>query len=302
MTLLSPDVEPLWIARYDYEPGWELPAHAHRDYFQLIVIQSGAGEALVGASRIALTEGQLLFIRPRLPHGLKSSPSSTTRTLDTKFRIRQPALRRACSILDAVQPSVAPSVVALLEMMVQEARGPGSWTTEVCQTLLTQILLTLLRRRPLADVPFAGVASRPAGEPDLCGRIERYLREHSSEPIDQQSLSAALRYSYRHLHETWRLRHRTSPLRSLWVFRVERAQHLIRYSDYELKHIADVTGFASVHHFTRVFSRVVGVPPAQWRERERAGIRQDVIITPGFVNPSLTVQRGTRTRSSPDRS
>lgn len=290
MALLTPDVEPLWIARYDYEPGWTLPLHAHPDYFQIILFQHGVGKALIGTTRFPVGAGQLLFLRPRLRHGLTTDRASDLRTLDTKFRVRLPSLRRACRHLEAFHPRVDPLVVTLLEAMLTEARARGHLTTEVCQTLLTQLLLVLLRR----ELPTVGattrVAAQPADELDLCGRIERYLRDHCADRIDQRTLSAALHFSYRHLHETWRKRHRTSPLRSLWVFRVERASHLIRYSDYELKSIAELTGFASVHHFTRVFRRVIGVAPAQWRERERAGVRQDVTIAPGFVNPALTVQ------------
>src|SRR5882757_2323346 len=95
MALLTPDVEPLWIARYDYEAGWRLPLHAHDDYFQLIFVQSGTGEALLGPDRLSFQAGQL-FIRPRLRHGLTAGRVATVRTLDTKFRIRKSALRRAC--------------------------------------------------------------------------------------------------------------------------------------------------------------------------------------------------------------
>ena len=48
MPLLTQDIEPLWIARYDYEPLWHLPPHAHDDYFQIILIVSGTGEAVIG--------------------------------------------------------------------------------------------------------------------------------------------------------------------------------------------------------------------------------------------------------------
>jgi AraC-like DNA-binding protein len=50
-----------------------------------------------------------------------------------------------------------------------------------------------------------------------------------------------------------------------------------------------LTGFASVHHFTRVFTRLAGISPARWRERERDGVRQDIVLRPGFINPVLTL-------------
>ena len=290
MALLSPDVEPLWIARYDYEPGWRLPLHAHEDYFQIIYFHSGSGDALIGAEKQPFMAGHLLFLKPRLPHGLTAAATSTVRTLDTKFRIRLPSLRKACLQLAAFHQKIDSRAVATLEAIIAEARQPGGLTNELCQAMMTQILILLLRPQSgggaVLGTPVTGL---PNDEIDLGRRMEIFLHENCARKIDQKTLSDALHYSYRHLHAVWKKRHRESPLQALWAFRVDRAMHFIRYSDYEIKRIAELTGFASVHHFTRVFTRLVGVSPARWRERERDGIRQDIVLRPGFINPVLTL-------------
>ena len=88
----------------------------------------------------------------------------------------------------------------------------------------------------------------------------------------------------------WRTHHDESPLQALWKYRVERAKKMIRYSDYELKRIAELSGFTTIHHFTRVFTRIAGASPARWRDRERHSIRRDIIIQRGFINQPLTIQ------------
>ena len=304
MPLLTRDVEPLWIARYDYEPLWHLPPHAHDDYFQIILIVSGAGDAVIGADHRAFGPGQLLFIRPRLVHSLTAGSNEPVRTLDTKFLLHRQNLRTACRRLPSFHPRIDERAVALLEAIHAEARRHGPFSNALCQTLFAQLLLRLLETgtdeaagrlpsTPLPPTVFTG------DDDDLAQRLERYLRENCAQPIDQRKLSAALHYSYRHLHNVWLKHHRASPLQALWHYRVDRATQLIRYSDYELKRIAELTGFATVHHFTRVFTRIAGISPARWRERERAGVRQDIAIRPGFVNPALTIQTATATRARP---
>lgn len=96
MPLLTRDIEPLWIARYDYEPQWHLPPHAHDDYFQIILIVSGTGEAIIGPERRLFGAGQMLFLRPRLLHGLTAGADESVRTLDTKFLLHRKNLRTAC--------------------------------------------------------------------------------------------------------------------------------------------------------------------------------------------------------------
>ena len=299
MPLLTRDVEPLWIARYDYEPLWHLPPHAHDDYFQLILIVSGTGEAVIGADRRRFSAGQMLFLRPRLVHGLTAGPTEPVRTLDTKFFLHRANLRAACRQLAPFQSSVAEQVMNLLEAIHSEARRHGPLTNELCQTLFAQLLLRLLQKDPdETPVKLPAPALDSTADDDLARRTERYLRENCAHVIDQQTLSAALHYSYRHLHNVWLKHHRGSPLQALWHYRVDRATQLIRYSDYELKRIAELAGFATVHHFTRVFTRLAGVSPARWREREREGIRQDIAIRPGFINPALTIQTMKATRGS----
>ena len=297
MLLLTRDVEPLWIARYDYEPQWHLPPHAHDDYFQIILIVSGTGEATIGSERRPFGAGQMLFLRPRLVHSLTAGPKESVRTLDTKFLVHRTNLRTACRRLASFHPKVGEKIVTLLEAIHAEARRHGPCSNALCQTLFAQLLLRLLDEalagtdaRAPKPLPPPLPATSVSTEDVLAQRLERYLREHCAQPIDQQTLSAALHYSYRHLHNVWLKHHRESPLQALWHYRVDRATQLIRYSDYELKRIAELTGFASVHHFTRVFTRIAGTSPARWRDRERDGVRQDIAIRPGFINTALTIQ------------
>ena len=305
MPLLTADVEPLWIARYDYEPLWTLPPHAHADYFQIILIVSGAGEAQIGAEQRRFHAGQMLFIRPRLRHGLTAGPGAPVKTLDTKFLLRRADLRTACRRLAAFHERVDEGMTVLLESIHTTARQPGPGGKELCQVLLTQLLLRLLHGGPAADAAAVRTPGpAPAGDEALVQRLEKFLRENCARPLDQQALGAALNYSYRHLHNVWLKHHRESPLQALWHYRVARATELIRYSDYELKRIAELSGFATVHHFTRVFTRLAGVSPARWRAREREGVRQDIAIRPGFINPALTIRtpdRAPRGRSAAQR-
>jgi len=72
MPLLTRDIEPLWIARYDYEPQWHLPPHAHDDYFQIILIVSGTGQAIIGPERRPFGAGR---VGPNARHQI-SAPSN----------------------------------------------------------------------------------------------------------------------------------------------------------------------------------------------------------------------------------
>jgi hypothetical protein len=49
--------------------------------------------------------------------------------------------------------------------------------------------------------------------------------------------------------------------RDTWCkFRVEKARELIERFDYSLKEVAELVGFKSIHHFTRVFHKTTSEP------------------------------------------
>jgi len=98
--MLTSNVEVLWTARYDYEPGWTLAAHQH-EFFQIIYCLGGRGTVTLGDDAHALAPGTLFLIEPSRPHGLTASAPEKTadrtgvKTLDIKFRVNNPRLRRA---------------------------------------------------------------------------------------------------------------------------------------------------------------------------------------------------------------
>jgi len=51
--------------------------------------------------------------------------------------------------------------------------------------------------------------------------------------------------------------------------RVEAAKRLLAVGDLHLAHIATSCGFSDPSHFSRVFLKVVGEPPAAWRRSNR---------------------------------
>jgi transcriptional regulator GlxA family with amidase domain len=51
--------------------------------------------------------------------------------------------------------------------------------------------------------------------------------------------------------------------------RVEHASKLLNHTDRSIKQISEACGFSDRYYFTRVFSRIMGVPPAEYRKNLR---------------------------------
>src|SRR5262249_2794544 len=67
VAMQTSNVEVLWTARYDYEPGWTLSAHQH-EFFQIIYCLGGRGTITIATDAHTLGPGKLFLIEPSRPH------------------------------------------------------------------------------------------------------------------------------------------------------------------------------------------------------------------------------------------
>jgi AraC-like DNA-binding protein len=309
-------VDVLWTARYDYESGWTLSPHQHA-FFQIIYCLGGRGTLTLAGETHLLAPRTLFLIAPGHSHAL--SATTAVKTLDIKFRVREARLRRQMLHMPAVWRRADKGLAHLLERIRHEGELRQPYFRELCAASLLDMLIALVRQHGArlqsarrqaatekAKARSAGAAARAAsgaGEdadwldqqyptdlPDgaltdaVARRAVRYLHQHYAHPLTLRELSRVLGISERHLRTRVQLALGQSPPRYLAQYRVDRAKDLIAHREFALKDVAARTGFKSIHHFTRTFTRLVGLPPAAWRRAYHDGIRRDVNIDPHFVN------------------
>lgn len=282
-------VDVLWIARYDYDPGWTLRLH-HHDYWQMILFLDGKGVFTLSDRQVPICGGELLLIRAGEQHGFRSE--SRVRTLDVKFRIAAGdlvrRLRRAAMVRKGNEPSLAPR----LERIRAEGEHKPLFYREVCSVLLTEILYLYLRQDP-RETPLdesAADTGSLAHDP-VMQRAMRCVRERYQGTLSVREIASECRCTERTLRLHFQAVMRMSPLTFLQRYRIAKARTLIQYSDYTLKEIAEQVGFQTVHHFTRLFTAIEGRSPAAWRREYQEGIRKNVYINPRFENLILTVEK-----------
>jgi AraC-like DNA-binding protein len=281
--LASSNVEVLWTARYDYEPGWILSPHQH-DFFQIIYCLGGRGTVTLADDTHALAPGKLFLIDPQCPHGL--SAISAVKTLDIKFRVPDARLRRALLRIPAVWRRADEIVLHLLERIRHEGEQRQPFFRELCATSLVEILITLIRAGRGIDLDKRYAADLPAGAVtgSIARRAVQYLHDHHAEALTMKRVSKVLGVSERHLRAKMEESLGQTPHRYLAEYRIDRAKDLIAHRELALKDIATRTGFKTIHHFTRTFTQLAGVSPGAWRRIHADGIRRDVIINDKFVN------------------
>lgn len=88
-----------------------------------------------------------------------------------------------------------------------------------------------------------------------------------AQPLDIAALAAVASVSEAHLIRTFSATFGETPHRYLQRRRVERAMYLLRATDRPVTDICLDVGFSSLGTFSRIFRRIVGESPSEYRKR-----------------------------------
>jgi AraC family transcriptional regulator of arabinose operon len=128
---------------------------------------------------------------------------------------------------------------------------------------LGHFLLALL---PLSASPLAPPSAAAGG---ITQSIQ-YMREHLAHSFTVQELAAQAGLSVSHYAALFREQVGRPPIVFFNFLKVQHACQQLTDSSLRIKEIAHQLGFGDVYYFSRVFTKVMGVSPRQFRQGDRA--------------------------------
>lgn len=97
-------------------------------------------------------------------------------------------------------------------------------------------------------------------------KVEDYVREHFSEEIPVQALADLVQLSPFHFSRVFKLTTGMTPLQFVTRERILRAQQSIRESSKSIIQIGLEVGFSNPGYFAKVFGKMVGMTPKEFRK------------------------------------
>jgi AraC-like DNA-binding protein len=100
-------------------------------------------------------------------------------------------------------------------------------------------------------------------------RVLDYIQVHLNHDLPLSALAEAAAMSPFHFSRAFRKSVGKSPHRYVLAQKIERAKSLLRGNELTVGEISLSTGFARQNHFARVFQRMTGLTPTEFRRRPR---------------------------------
>lgn len=245
---------------------WELAPHRHGRLHQLLMLQSGAGTAHLDGQALPLRALSLINVPAGNVHAFSFEPGTQGLVITLADEMLTTILAGADDVRLAlgrafVGEATAPMATVALQIW-HEFKGLGSARALVLRGLCATLLGLAARVGAGADA-----AQAHAGRPELLQRFEKLVETHFLAHWSVADYANALAISPTHLSRLVRTATGEPASRLIEARLVREARRNLAYTNLRIATIADALGFADPAHFSRVFTRSVGVSPRQFRDQ-----------------------------------
>jgi len=256
---------------------------------------------IVGEEPQKLEEGDIIAFPQGDPHVLSSHPGSRgTASLTTyrkqpgtqlPFFLREeggggPRTELICGFVGFDRRPFNPLLATLPRTLKVSTREGGSWLGALAHQAVTEttgrrngaetvlaraseLMFVEVVRRYLATLPSEQTGWLAGLRDPFVGRALAALHDRPAEAWTVESLAKEAALSRSALSERFTHLIGEAPMQYLTRWRMQLAATLLRSRDVSVFEAAMEVGYASEAAFSRAFKKMVGVPPAAWREGKR---------------------------------
>ena len=97
----------------------------------------------------------------------------------------------------------------------------------------------------------------------------KLMKEKLDQKFDLQTLASEVNYSTSRFRQLFLKKTGQTPLNYFNQLKIQKACQLLDFSDMRIKEIADQLGFYDQYHFSKVFVKIVGESPSDYRKRNK---------------------------------
>ena len=274
---------PIHIMVHDADLSQGTAVHCH-DFCEITFVKAGAGFHVHEQQKYRIGRGDCFVVLPGEHHSYTSETSLEVRDVIfytdlvepfverlerlpgfMRFFSLGPLTRRSTGFADklhldaAMQRTYLRITQELMELV--NGAAPGHDALVLCRLVE---LIVLLSRQYDAREPGAGDA-RDEAPTDRLSAAKAFIQERHAQPITPHEVARFVYLSPSRLHHLFRQKLDMTLMEYVTRVRVEHARKLLSESRKAVTRVAMECGFSTPAHFSRIFTRLVGLSPRSYR-------------------------------------
>lgn len=223
------------------------------DYF---VIDSGVSHSYSSIDNNPFLLINCMFIPKFIDSGL-SDDTSLGSIIDS-FIIHYTEDWIECEPSDMIFRDISGEIGAMMKMLLREYETKKTAYSEMMRNYLTNILLQMMRQV---------ITQRPDNDNLICGRVKNYISRHFGEDITLEIIAEQLNYTAPYLSKLFHTQSGMTFKDYIRRYRITAAENLLRTTSSGIDVIALKCGYSDTDYFRRVFRKLTGMTPREYREK-----------------------------------
>ena len=262
---------------YEFDKNFVFDGETH-DFWEMVYIDKGRVQVKRDEEELVLSQGEIIFHKPNEFHSIKafhSEPnffvlsfvcSSPLMSCFEKYHthLNKTLLGFISSIIQEAEYSYEiPKNDPLLKKLVKKETAPIGGE-QLIKTYLEQFLILLVRNIQKTETTSV-FPTKESLETQLVSSAKALLKEKAEENFRVNDLCLALGYSKSYLSKLFH--EQTGETIALYAVKqkIKRAKQLIREGNENFAQISDRLSFDNPQYFSRVFKRITGMTPTEFK-------------------------------------
>jgi len=252
-----------WVFHVGYDrtfPGWIGPEQNDRKtYFDLWYVTQGAGAVKIDGQWVSFTQGDMVTIKPGEVYEQEKGPFTTYYVFVHPFgQIKEDSDVRLARYWPRILslkyfPVLKDYFAELFETYTAKSQD-YPLTLKATSLHIFRMILSLLQTRKSAELP-------PAFPRALAART--HIETHYATRLTLETIAESSELSGSYLSALFHRYFHTSPVDYLIEVRL-RAAKLLLAKGTSVSETTRLTGFQSLHYFSRIFKQRQGISPTQF--------------------------------------
>lgn len=257
--LQSRDFTGYSLAETVYPAQWKMPRHEHEAAYFSLVLQGGYDESY-GANTRSCQPTSLVFHPPGEDHAVVFHQE---RVRIFRVQVKAPFLARVrdcTTILDSPLAFDGGRTAQLATRLYHEAQARDAVAPLAIEALVLEVLTAATRQQE---------APSESRLPQWLARVRDLLHEHCHDELTLSEVAATVGVHPVYLARVFRQHFHCSVGEYVRRLRIEHACRQMTQTEASLVEIAHAVGFYDQSHFTRIFKRITGLTPTEFRATMR---------------------------------
>ena len=263
---------------YDYTRDFTYPGESH-DFWEMVFIDAGEVCIVADDQSHILGRGEAIFHKPGEFHNIRANNTFASVVIIT-FSSQSSAIHNLSGMKIAVTTDqkehiseiVNESAVTFIDplnligqrKLIKRVDAPFG-SEQMIKTHLEQLLISIIRNKTYSSILPINGGKMYKDNKFIVERIIRILEDNINGNITLDDICNQLNFSKSYIKTTFKKATGRGVHQMHMQMKVSFSKRLLSEQKHSISEISELLGFSSIHHFSKIFKQLIGMPPHAYR-------------------------------------